>query len=137
MRNLCLWLGLALVLLVPNALIARQEALLAAGTSMIVELAPVDPRSLMQGDYMRLAYGVPATDGVVHVDQDERGVVTSFEGKGAALRVEGGTIPGAQNYFFEEGQAAHFQTAVYAELKVTEDGRAMLTGLLDEDLKKL
>jgi len=137
MRRFCLWLGLALVLLVPNALIARQEALLASGTRMFVELAPVDPRSLMQGDYMRLGYRVPDTEGVVRVDQDARGVVISFEGKGAPLRVEHGTIPGAENFFFEEGQAQHFQGARYAELKVTKDGRAMLTGLLDKDLKPL
>lgn len=131
------WLGLLLVLVVVNGLIARQEYLLAHGTRMLVELAPVDPRSLMQGDYMRLGYSVPAQDGVLHVTQDANGLVTSFEGNGAALRVEGGTIPGAENWFFEEGQGPRFQAARYAELRVTADGRAALVQLLGKDFKPL
>ncbi len=131
------WLGLLLVLVVVNGLIARQEYLLAHGTRMLVELAPVDPRSLMQGDYMQLGYSVPAHDGVLHVTQDANGLVTSFQGNGAALRVEGGTIPGAENWFFEEGQGPRFQAARYAELRVTPDGRASLVQLLGENLKPL
>lgn len=131
------WLGLALVLIIPNALIARQESLLAGGTRMVVELVPVDPRSLMQGDYMRLGYRLPTPDGVLHVDQDANGLVTSFEGQGAALRVAGGTIPGAENYFFEEGHGPRWGEARYAVLKVTPDGRAMLEGLLGKDMKPL
>lgn len=131
------WLGLLLVLVVVNGLIARQEMLLASGTQMIVELAPVDPRSLMQGDYMRLGYRLPVPDGVLHVTQDPNGLVTSFEGKGAALRVAGGTIPGAENYFFEEGQGHVFQEARYASLRVTPDGRATLVRLLGKDFQPL
>ena len=50
--------GLLLVLLVPNGAILEKERLLADGTLMLLELAPVDPRSLIQGDYMRLDYAV-------------------------------------------------------------------------------
>ena len=50
--------GLVLVLAVPNALVVQKERLLASGTPMLLELAPVDPRSLIQGDYMRLDYAV-------------------------------------------------------------------------------
>src|SRR5918999_5683153 len=76
--------GLVLVLAVPNALIVQKERLLAAGTPMLLELAPVDPRSLIQGDYMSLDYAmvrqiadsngaVPRTGKVV-VALDEHGV---------------------------------------------------------------
>ncbi len=50
--------GLLLVLLVPNLAIVQKERLLENGKVMLLELAPVDPRSLIQGDYMRLDYAV-------------------------------------------------------------------------------
>src|SRR5687768_15580308 len=50
--------GLLLVLLVPNLAIVQKERLLKEGKVMLLELAPVDPRSLIQGDYMRLDYAV-------------------------------------------------------------------------------
>uniref|UniRef100_UPI00194032D6 GDYXXLXY domain-containing protein n=1 Tax=Bordetella pseudohinzii TaxID=1331258 RepID=UPI00194032D6 len=48
--------GLALVLAVCNITIYQREQLLAHGQVAILELAPVDPRSLMQGDYMALRF---------------------------------------------------------------------------------
>ena len=50
--------GLLLVLIVPNMAIVQKERLLKDGTIVLLELAPVDPRSLIQGDYMRLDYAV-------------------------------------------------------------------------------
>jgi uncharacterized membrane-anchored protein len=41
-----------------NFSIAAKERLLAHGRIVFLELAPVDPRSLMQGDYMQLNYRV-------------------------------------------------------------------------------
>jgi uncharacterized membrane-anchored protein len=41
-----------------NFSIAAKERLLAHGRIVVLELAPVDPRSLMQGDYMQLNYRV-------------------------------------------------------------------------------
>jgi uncharacterized membrane-anchored protein len=41
-----------------NLSIAGKERLLANGRLVYLELAPVDPRSLMQGDYMQLNYAV-------------------------------------------------------------------------------
>jgi uncharacterized membrane-anchored protein len=51
-----LWAFLALAAV--NLSIADKERLLASGTVVYLELAPVDPRSLMQGDYMALNYAV-------------------------------------------------------------------------------
>jgi uncharacterized membrane-anchored protein len=48
--------GALLVLAAVNASIVGKERLLAAGRVVYLELAPVDPRSLMQGDYMALNY---------------------------------------------------------------------------------
>ncbi|WP_351125065.1 GDYXXLXY domain-containing protein, partial [Shewanella sp. T24-MNA-CIBAN-0130] len=41
-----------------NYKIFQQEQLLANGEIILFELAPVDPRSLMQGDYMALNYDI-------------------------------------------------------------------------------
>jgi uncharacterized membrane-anchored protein len=51
-----LWAVLALAAV--NVSIADKERLLASGTVVYLELAPVDPRSLMQGDYMALNYAL-------------------------------------------------------------------------------
>jgi len=48
-----------LALVVANAAIWEKEALISTGQVVFVELAPVDPRSLMQGDYMTLNYAFP------------------------------------------------------------------------------
>jgi uncharacterized membrane-anchored protein len=47
-----------IALLFVNVSIAQKERLLASGRVAYLELAPVDPRSLMQGDYMALRFRV-------------------------------------------------------------------------------
>jgi uncharacterized membrane-anchored protein len=47
------------VLVVANLGIWQKEDLVANGQPVFVALAPVDPRSLLQGDYMRLNFRVP------------------------------------------------------------------------------
>src|SRR5690606_24345673 len=51
-----LWAGLAIVLLVVNTGIYQREQILQQGQTAVLALAPVDPRSLMQGDYMALRF---------------------------------------------------------------------------------
>ncbi len=46
------------VLAVANVGIYQRETILADGQPVVLELAPVDPRSLMQGDYMALRFAV-------------------------------------------------------------------------------
>lgn len=50
--------GLLVVLAVANFSIYKYEKILANGQRVVLELAPADPRSLMQGDYMRLVFDV-------------------------------------------------------------------------------
>ena len=56
LRNALLWGGLLLALVVVNHGVFRRERILADGRPLLLELAPVDPRALMQGDYMALRY---------------------------------------------------------------------------------
>lgn len=51
-------LGLLLVLTMININVMKFETHLATGDSVLLELAPVDPRGFMQGDYMILRYAL-------------------------------------------------------------------------------
>jgi uncharacterized membrane-anchored protein len=62
--------GLAVVLAVVNTGIWQREQLLANGHVVRLALAPVDPRSLMQGDYMALRFA--AAQDIGHLTQDDR-----------------------------------------------------------------
>jgi uncharacterized membrane-anchored protein len=145
--------GLVLVLAVPTALVVQKERLLANGTTMLLELAPVDPRSLIQGDYMALDYAmvreVPYAEGVsprtgqIVVRLDDRGVARfvrlhdgdSRLGPGEHLltyRVRRGRLRvGTDAFHFQEGHAARYQRARYGEVRVAASGTSVLVGLRD------
>ena len=54
-------LGLLLALGGPTTAVLQKERLLRQGRPVLLELAPRDPRSLMQGDYMDLDYALART----------------------------------------------------------------------------
>jgi uncharacterized membrane-anchored protein len=56
MRSRVILLAGILILVVVNYGIYEKERLLANGRLVLLELAPVDPRSLMQGDYLALRF---------------------------------------------------------------------------------
>src|SRR5262245_48389847 len=58
MRSAIAFLACAAVLALVDASIAAKERHLQSGRVVYLELAPVDPRSLMQGDYMALRFRV-------------------------------------------------------------------------------
>ena len=84
MRRIVAVVAGLVVLVVVNWSIYDREQLLAEGRVVLLPLAPVDPRSLMQGDYMALRFAVAddasgreprqrAQDGRVVVALDDRG----------------------------------------------------------------
>jgi uncharacterized membrane-anchored protein len=145
--------GTALVLLGLNGLIAHKEHIKRNGHLMLLKTAPRDPRSLMQGDYMALAYQItrqiPTTgDGLAVVILDTHNVARySRVYGGEALqtgehllrfRVRHGRVRiGAEEFFFKEGEAHIYEKASYAELRVSSSGTALLTGLRGPDFEKL
>lgn len=56
--------SLLLTLVVANGAIWQKEALISHGRPVFIALAPVDPRSLMQGDYMALNFELPALENI-------------------------------------------------------------------------
>ncbi len=154
---LCAVLSLGLV----NGLIWQKERLIAQGKPVFVKLAPVDPRSLIQGDYMRLNYALPTPPALaestgpwqprprIEGRLDERGVL----GDARLLGPDAPPTPGWQPlelspvngrwtlvsdaWYFQEGQEPQFRAASYGEFRVLPDGRALLVGLADKDLRRL
>ncbi len=153
-------LALALTLAVANIGIWQKEKLIADGEPVFVALAPADPRSLMQGDYMTLRFDIPAkllpdfAPGLgarrpqLVLQQDERGVARFLRADaGEALaagerRIElspkdGHWVLVTDAWFFAEGEAERWQAARFGEFRLTPDGRALLVGLRDEGLRPL
>lgn len=158
-RTIAVVLGLVLILGTANWDILRKRDLVAEGTPLLLELRPADPRSLFQGDYMALAladHTMP--DGETIARLPYRGTVilaVDAKGVGRFARLDDGTPPGAgelrvgyrrhadwrgprldygaQAFFFQEGDAALYQQAKYALLRVAENGDTVLTDLAGED----
>ena len=149
--------GLVLVLGAVNLSIRDKESVLADGRLVLLQLRPVDPRSLMQGDYMILRYAdVSAPDketadnmpgrGTVILKRDENNVATySRLDDGTPLKDgefrmaykiktrRGELRYGAESFFFQEGHAKVYEVARYGVLRVDQDGASVLVGLADEN----
>jgi uncharacterized membrane-anchored protein len=158
MRNAVIFGGLAFALLLPTALIIQKEALLATGKPVLLELAPRDPRSLMQGDYMVLDYAISRERGwsqgwpkdgrlVLRLDEHGVGQFVRFHDPSTPLapdefllryRVRNGRVRlGAEAFFFQEGHASRYDAARYGELRVASNGTSVLAGLRGKDREPL
>lgn len=157
--------GALLTLLVANGAIWQKEHLIAYGTKVFLPLAPVDPRSLLQGDYMRLNFAAVNDNNLplladlrgkrplMVVKLDERGVasvvrpLTTSDKAGTALAADdllieltpkgGRWVVVTDAWFFKEGDAALWQNAKFGEFRVLPDGRALLVGMADANLKAI
>lgn len=153
------WLAIACgvtCLVLINFSIWQKEQQIAHGRQVLLELAPVDPRSLMQGDYMVLNYSMQndlrrnlyqdqqwqEKDGFVIVQLDEHQVghyVDLDHGQALAenqvrlqYRVRNHSVQFASNaFFFEEGSGKVFEQAKYGEFRVADNGSLLLTNLYD------
>jgi uncharacterized membrane-anchored protein len=157
-KTIALLAGL-LVLAFANYGIYGRERLVGEGRIVFLRLGPVDPRSLMQGDYMRLRFqvadqaemapGAPErrdTRIVLAVDANHVGTFRRIDdgrpvAPGEALircRVRHGISRlTTDSFFFEEGQAPTYAPAEYGEFRLTPDGEAILTGLRGPRLEPL
>lgn len=149
-----------LVLIVVNVGIWQKEDLIAHGQPVFVELAPVDPRSLMQGDFMQLNYRLPEqvwtySEGLL--DQGRPHIIATRDARGVAslLRMDNGAplardeflfeltpkngnwILVSDAWFFKEGEAERWAQARYGEFRVDASGRALLVGLRGSQLENL
>ena len=155
-------LGLALVLVVMTRNIAKYENHLTTGDTVLLALAPVDPRGFMQGDYMTLSYALerdvfaalnrdPGSyptneDGYVIVALDNNKVaqfvrLAANQPKNLATnemaihyRIRNGAMQLATNaFFFQEGHGEAFEAAEYGLFRVNDKGEPLLTNLVNDD----
>jgi uncharacterized membrane-anchored protein len=138
-----------IVLVAVNGSIVAKERLKSHGQRIYLELAPVDPRSLMQGDYLALRFRIAQNlsteaSGSAALHIDERGVATldpqpTVASPRIRYRVRNGSIwLGTNAYFFEEGTAERYAGAQYGEFRLDPDsGEAVLVGLRDANLSDL
>ena len=164
MRKIIVILGCVVSLVIVNLAIMKKEKLLTEGSLVYLELAPIDPRSLMQGDYMALRFRI-ADEIVKLLPRNESSKLTATDGRMVAVidqrslaafrrldngqppkddeiylqyRVRAGSLKFATNaFFFQEGKAQDYQQARYGEFRVAPDGELLLTGLVDQDMKVL
>ncbi|SOZ14366.1 conserved hypothetical protein, COG4929; putative membrane-anchored protein [Cupriavidus taiwanensis] len=156
----------ALTLALAAVGIAGKERLLARGDTVFLRLAPVDPRSLMQGDYMALNFDIGnqiraawaqdrqlPRDGVAVIRRDPHGIASFVRVHGAEPLATGEQLLRYQTarsrwggmqvqvstdaYFFQEGQGKRFAEAEYGEFRVGADGQALLVGLRGKGMEKL
>lgn len=153
-----LLLNLILLLVYFNHSIANKEELLKDGKLVLLALAPADPRSLMQGDYMALRYGISEGIGTENVPKRGYCVVRLDTNNVASkVRFQKDLTPlndgehlieysspdkwnvniGAESFFFQEGQAAKYERAKYGGVKIDRRGNSLLMGLYDEQLKRI
>ena len=157
-------LGLALVLVVMTRNIIKYENHLATGDTVLLALAPVDPRGFMQGDYMTLSYVLERDvfaalnkdpdsypinkQGYVIVALDQHNVgqfmrLAANQPKNLAsnemaiyYRIRNGVMQLATNaFFFQEGHGEAFTAAEYGLFRVNDKGEPLLTNLVDDNFK--
>ena len=158
-------LGLALVLVVMTMNIAKYENYLATGDTVLLALAPVDPRGFMQGDYMTLSYALER-DVFAALNRDPGSYSTNEQGyvivaldkhnvgqfvrlaadnqpenlatneMAIHYRIRNGSMQLATNaFFFQEGHGEAFEAAQYGLFRVNNKSEPLLTEMVDSNFQ--
>ncbi len=152
-RTIVLAVTIAIVLAVINLEIVGKERIIKKGTTVLLRLAPRDPRSLIQGDYMALRYRIVREvarqaeqlgkdDGIAVIELgklNEARFVGLYDGEpiqdGQHLlryRKRGESVRLASDaFFFEEGSGSDYSGARFGEVRIDGHGDAVLVGLRD------
>lgn len=154
--------NLLLLLVYFNWSVSQKEQTIKEGELILFRLAPVDPRSLMQGDYMALNYEVARMDSlcqgdslllvsslgyaVLALDSNRVASIIRLQPTIGGLHMGEQLIKfykghygllklGAESFFFEEGQGTAYQAAEYGGLRVDKEGNSILIGLYDSQFQ--
>ncbi len=161
------WVVVATVVLVLAAVtvnINKKEDLIMYGDKLLFPLAPVDPRSLMQGDYMRLRFDlatqisaklqqlntqntIPEYTGFAVVEKDDKGIVAFVDlYNNHNLTQDQYMIPFKNRnhqihfttnaFYFQEGMRKHYQQARFGEFRY-KNGEMLLVNMVDKDFNVL
>ncbi len=156
-RTLFVLINLVCVLTYFGYNVMQKETLSKEGRLVLLELAPVDPRSLMQGDYMDLRYKIaedassftPNKNGycVVQLGRDHVAHFVRLQPDKTPLEADEYLIQykadnwriniGAESFFFQEGHGERYEKAKYGGLRIDDRGHSLLIGLYDVDRKEI
>ena len=157
MQPLGISASLLVTLLVANAGIWQKETLIRNGRQVFLELAPVDPRSLMQGDYMALNFHLAGLPASVSWERQPVKAIARIDHRGIAViqgqaidrplrqdefhlelkPTQSGLHPATDAWYFKEGEAGRWAKARYGEFRVNVHGQALLVDLRGPNLEKL
>lgn len=147
------------ILAVVNTQIMGKQRIVDSGDTVLLRLAPIDPRSLLQGDYMALRYAMAndvaraaqsaqVSDGRIVIELAQNGeasFVDLYQGQPLSgterllkFRKRGESVRLASDaFFFEEGEWDTYSSARFGELRVSEEGDAVLVALRDAAANRL
>ncbi len=152
-RTIVLVVTVVTVLLVINIEIASKEQIVRNGKTVLLRIAPRDPRSLLQGDYMALRYTMAEAvaseaeklkmnDGIAVIELgelNEARFVSLYKRQPLQdhqhllrYRMRGESVRLASDaFFFEEGSGKEYNGARFGEIRINTNGDAVLIGLRD------
>ena len=137
--------------------VVNNEINLKSAQEIIVKLAPRDPRSLLQGDYIILTYDIThatqkaikgknmkkfrvvlTPENNIYKFKEVLTMTQNYSIKQGEVLMNGNVqkryrvVFGIENYFVEEGTGRNVErSAKYARLKITSKGDAFISELLD------
>ncbi len=138
--------------------VTSAENILRTGREIFIALRPVDPRSLMQGDYMAVAFDTARLPSPADARNREVLAVATLDDKSIASfqRIAATGEPrndgevaiwlrtksrrwfvGSDAFFFEEGKAKTFEAAKFGMFRLSANGQPLLVGLADAELHQL
>lgn len=158
-------LTVIIVLVMTNINISKKQDLISNGENLYLKLAPVDPRSLMQGDYMRLRFElgdkirerlqlinnnrtIPKTNGIAVIEKDKNNIgtfVSLFNNQNLTANQflihykyrDFQVYFTTDAFYFQEGKASHYQKSEFGLYKINKQGEMILVNMADKNLKIL
>ncbi|BBA52411.1 GDYXXLXY domain-containing protein [uncultured Fusobacterium sp.] len=157
MKKLLVVLNLILLIVAFGHSVIREENNLKKNT-FYIKTSPIDPRSLIQGDYMILNYNITDSarkeaenirKGYIRIRINDLKIAEFIRIDKEYLLPSNNEISiyfqkidfnidiGVNSYLFQEGTGNKFQKAEYAEVIELKNGKLRLKCLLDKDFKKI
>ena len=157
MKKIFVVLNLLLLMIVFGYSVIKEEKNLKKAT-FYIKTVPVDPRPLIQGDYMVLNYDIAESARMeignirkgyirikindlkiaefIRIDEEylppsNNEISIQFQKNGSNIDI------GVNSYLFQEGTGNKFQKAQYAEVIELKNGKLRLKNLLDKDFIKI
>lgn len=159
LSNRWFWPISIVVLIIPVVMVIQKERIVSGGRTVLLELAPRDPRSILQGDYMVLNYRMNwtatracssracAEQGALVLRKDKQGIgrFLRFAKEGESLKANEfllryktkgkRVLVSTDAFFFQEGFAKTFERARYGQLRVDARGHSVLVALCNAKRK--